>query len=180
MKKICAKSQHGFTLMELVMVITIMGIMMGMAIPSFRNVLTSQELKNAAQAISNIIRYARSEAIHRSAQTKIIFDSEAGGVLFSIETDPFTQPGVFTEERTPFPPPKQLREPATIKIASFDKQTLYGGLEDNELLFAPNGSTSDSLICLVDENQRTYSIGIVGLTGQVLIWDHKAETLYED
>ena len=180
MKNKHARAQHGFTLMELVMVITLMGIMMGMAIPSFRNVLTSQELKNASQAIGNIIRYARSEAIQRSAQTKILLDSEAGGILFSIEIDPFMQPGIFEEQRTPFPSPKQLREPATIKIASFEKQSLYGGLEENELLFSPNGSTSDALLTLVDETQRVYTVGVVGLTGQVLIWDHKVETLYED
>ncbi len=172
--------QQGFTLMELVMVITLMGVMMGMAIPSFRNLMSSQELKNAAQGISNIIRYARSEAIQRSAQTKVVFDAEAGGLLFSVETDPFLQPGVFTEERTPFPVPKQLREPAAIKIASFEKQSLYGGLEENELLFSPDGSTSDALLVLVDETQRAYTVGVVGLTGQVLIWNRKVETLYED
>ncbi|MBI1390846.1 MAG: prepilin-type N-terminal cleavage/methylation domain-containing protein [bacterium] len=177
-----AASRNGFTLMEMMMVIVIIGIMTGMMIPSFRNVLDGQALKNTAQGVANLVRYARSESIQQSAETKLVFDSETGQVVFSIESDPFNQAGVFTEQRTPFPPPEELIR-GKVKIASILKSNLFGGLEENELDFRPNGSSSDALIQIVEadkENPRVYTVGVVGLTGQTLIWDHAVENLYAE
>ncbi|HXK94990.1 MAG TPA: hypothetical protein PKV38_15055, partial [bacterium] len=65
------------------------------------------------------------------------------------------------------------------KAALIEKRTLFGTLEENELTFQPNGSTSDTFIYLVDDRERVYTIGIIGLTGQVLVWDHAVESFYD-
>lgn len=173
-------SKRGFTLFELVMVITIMGIMTGMALPSFRNVMQGRALQDTAQSIANILRYARSESIQRSAVSIVRFDAESGLIEFAIESNPLQQPGSFEARPMPFPPPKSLQEPATVKIAGIEKAELFAASPENEIRFTPSGSTSDTLITLVDPNQRVYTVGIVGLTGQVLIWDRPVESLYEE
>jgi len=54
---------RGFSLIELTIVITIMGIMFAIGIPNYLTYRRSQELKGAAQNIASQIRLARATAI---------------------------------------------------------------------------------------------------------------------
>ncbi|HOJ61228.1 MAG TPA: prepilin-type N-terminal cleavage/methylation domain-containing protein [bacterium] len=171
------KAPGGFTLVELMLVITLMGIMLGMLVPNFSPLMQGMTLKHASQAVAQILRYARGVAVERSAVTKITFDPETGNIRLSSEADPVNFPGVFQEEALPVAYPREYR--AKVKAALIEKRTLFGTLEENELTFQPNGSTSDTFIYLVDDRERVYTIGIIGLTGQVLVWDHAVESFYD-
>ena len=68
MKKIrCA----GFTLTELMITITIVGIVASMAVPSFSKMLERNRLKEAAHSLKNDILFARTEAIKRSQNVTV-------------------------------------------------------------------------------------------------------------
>lgn len=61
----------GFTLVEIMVVLTILGVMMGIGIPSFRNFIGSQRAKSASYELVTALMLARSEAIKRNGDVTI-------------------------------------------------------------------------------------------------------------
>lgn len=55
--------QNGFTLIELMITITIMGILMSIAAPSFQSVILGARLSSTSNAMVSALQLARSEAI---------------------------------------------------------------------------------------------------------------------
>jgi type IV fimbrial biogenesis protein FimT len=56
----------GFTLVELLITITIAAILLAIGIPSFKSFTANQQVKNATFDLSSMLRFARSEAIKRN------------------------------------------------------------------------------------------------------------------
>jgi type IV fimbrial biogenesis protein FimT len=60
-----ARLQHGFTIIEILLVIVIMGIMATIAAPSFVTFTSGQKVKTASFDVYAALMFARSEAIKR-------------------------------------------------------------------------------------------------------------------
>ena len=60
------KGRKGFTLIELMIVITILAILLTLGIPSFRELIAAQRVRTAASAMYESLLIARSEAIKRN------------------------------------------------------------------------------------------------------------------
>jgi type IV fimbrial biogenesis protein FimT len=58
---------EGFSLIELLVGITIMGILLVMGVPSFKNWIQNAQIRTATEAIQNGLEMARSEAVRRNA-----------------------------------------------------------------------------------------------------------------
>lgn len=71
------RMSRGFTLIELMVVITIAGVMLGIGVPSFKSFIAGQRVKTAAGDFSTAAIYARSEAIKRNAEVGLV--AAAGG-----------------------------------------------------------------------------------------------------
>jgi len=65
--------QRGFTLVEVLISITILGILIMMAMPAFGEWLQSQQLRAGAEASLNGLQVARAEAIRRNLRVQIVF-----------------------------------------------------------------------------------------------------------
>lgn len=57
--------EHGFTLLELMATITVLGVLLAMAIPSFQEMIERNKVTSAANNLLSSILLARSEAIKR-------------------------------------------------------------------------------------------------------------------
>ncbi len=65
------RRQQGFTLIEVLIVIVIMGIMLTIAVPSFRSFTANQRVKTASFEFYAALSFARSEAIKRRASVTV-------------------------------------------------------------------------------------------------------------
>jgi type IV fimbrial biogenesis protein FimT len=63
---------HGFTLIEILIVIVIAGVLATLAAPSFREYIFNQKIRNASFDLIASLSYARSEAITRNAAVDIV------------------------------------------------------------------------------------------------------------
>lgn len=61
----CAHA-HGFTLIELLVVVTVLAILLTVGIPSFRETIISNRIKNASFDVYSSLIQARSEAVTRN------------------------------------------------------------------------------------------------------------------
>lgn len=64
-------SQRGFTLIEMMVTLTVLAIMLGLGVPSFRNFIAGQKVKSASHDLMTALVLARSEAIKRNAEVTI-------------------------------------------------------------------------------------------------------------
>lgn len=78
---------RGFSLLELMITITVMAILLAIAVPSFRDVIHRNEVSSASNALLASVSYARSEAITRGQLVSIcpgdkIAGCTSGGKVF--------------------------------------------------------------------------------------------------
>ena len=72
--------QSGFTIVELMIVLAIVGILITVAIPSFRDQMERRRLIGAAELVYEQLSYAKSEALKRQEPICAKFTSTAFGI----------------------------------------------------------------------------------------------------
>ncbi len=77
-------NQKGFSFIEVVMVMVIIGIVCTMAVPSMTGMMKSYRLKSAANDLASTLQLARMTAISQNANSVINFDT-ANQILFGVQ-----------------------------------------------------------------------------------------------
>ena len=71
------RKASGFTMVELMIVITVLGISLALAIPSYQDIVQKRAATNAAEQVATFLRVARSEAVKRNINISATFDNTA-------------------------------------------------------------------------------------------------------
>jgi prepilin-type N-terminal cleavage/methylation domain-containing protein len=160
----------GFSLMELIIVLTILVLSVSLVTSSMSNLSRTIELKAAAKKVSGILRYYRSEAINKGLVYQVLFDSESRAV--KVQSVSLAKPAD--------------EEEANEKKGGEGAKTLYGlpeGVQMKELDFTspeypcdlpavefyPNGGSNGGSVLLNSQERKGYRIKIHFLTGAVEI-----------
>jgi type II secretion system protein H len=85
------RDNFGFTLIELVVVLTIITIALGMAAPSLRGWSDGAKLRDAADQFIATTQYARNQAVLSASEIRITFDSSSTAYALERRTGTTTE-----------------------------------------------------------------------------------------
>lgn len=91
-KKIPPSSNSGFTILEVIIIIVIIGIIFAIAYPSWLNFIERQRLNKAQNQLYLALQSAKSNALKEKMTWQVSFREQAGVVQWAIHT---AQEGVF-------------------------------------------------------------------------------------
>jgi type IV fimbrial biogenesis protein FimT len=78
--------QTGFTLIESMVVLAVVSVTAGIAVPSFQKASERRQLEGAAAQLATDIRHARSSAVALSSSVRVSFQQVAGGSCYLLHT----------------------------------------------------------------------------------------------
>jgi len=146
---------HGFTMVELLVVLFLLGLMMALTIPAFTKTLRSLKAKSTVRKIVSALKYARSEAVFKQVPQIVHFDRDNN--LFWLGKDR----KVSASEDI-----KVVKLPPEIYIKDLERMDRARDSESNSIWFYSDGSSSSGIITVVDrEIEKSYRISVDFFTG---------------
>jgi general secretion pathway protein H len=142
---------RGVTLLELLIVLSIMAIVAAMVVPIFGGGVSTSELKGAARQVAAGLRLARSEALATRRETGVVLDLERR--MFQVERDG-----------------REHSLPPAIELKLFTAESDLVSDKVGAIRFFPDGGSNGGRVTLA-VGERKYNVDVDWLTGRVAILD---------
>lgn len=159
---------RGFTLIELVIVLVLLSLSVALVTPSLSRFYKRVELKTAAQKISGILRYFRSESIQKGKIHQVVFDADLREVrVRALEAE---EKGEALKEREePKSPEKRYPLPGGVQMKEMKIPSPETPSDLPVIEFYPNGGSNGGSLLLEMQDQKGFRIKVHFLTGMVEI-----------
>jgi general secretion pathway protein H len=141
----------GVTMLELLIVLSIMAVVAALVLPLFGGGVSTSELKGAARELAAGLRLARSDALATRQETRVTLDLEHR--TFQIERDARTH-----------------TLPRQIELKLFTAQSDLVAETSGAIRFFPDGGSNGGRVTLA-AGERKYDVDVDWLTGRVAILD---------
>ena len=151
--------QSGFTLMEVMVVIGIVGIISAIAIPNFIGRLPDYRLRSATRDIVSCMQEAKLRAVKENAQVVVIFNQNTESYVSFIDTVPAGGNWAVDGTETIV---KQVTLPSGIDIQSNPLTTSYTYGFNNRGLSANAGGTIQMI-----NNKSNYTRVVINFAGNI-------------
>jgi general secretion pathway protein H len=145
------KSSRGFTMIELVAVILVIGLVAALAPPMFSSGVTAAEHRAATRQVAQVLRYARTEAVAKRMDV---------GVEFDLEARTYQLPGA--RKKSNIPDGVELLLTTTVAETKDEKHA--------SVRFYPDGGSTGGRVTL-KYKEREFRVDIDWLTGRIAIDD---------
>jgi type IV fimbrial biogenesis protein FimT len=81
---VISRAQHGFSLIEMMISITVLAILVALGIPSYQQWMVNTKIKGASESIQNGLRFARNEAAQRGTNVRFELTSATSGADWTV------------------------------------------------------------------------------------------------
>jgi len=78
------RKQGGVTLIELMVAISVLGVLLALAVPSFSRMIQDGQNRTAAESLLNGLQMARAEALRRNTQVRFSLTDQDGKVAWTV------------------------------------------------------------------------------------------------
>ena len=187
-------SAHGFTMMELLLVMAIIAVLSAISMPALKGFASTRRLKASAQTVRNLLVFARDMAITERTGHLVVLDLDRGQCwLASSETFNPQEPlaSVLTEGTTLrqnttaaetvqqgltrtggiLGVPQALEQQVTLEavITNHNGQTAHANSGVEYVYFSPTASSEDTQIYLRNRQNRVMSVTVEAASGRVSV-----------
>lgn len=154
-------NKRGFTLLELMVVFTILFFSLLIVYPSIHHIQQSIEMRATVKKISSYLRYYQTEAINKGKVFIVSLESHSRTIrVFSVES--FSEEGAIERKLL-----KQITFPEGIIIKEVKVTSIRFPLEEPSIEFYPEGGCSGGFLVLSGPGDREFKILLDILTGSV-------------
>ena len=133
-------ARRGFTLIEVLVVVGIMGILMAVAYPSILNTMAVRNLENSSRQIQTYLQRTKLQAVDSKINHRVRFYQVDGNWVYEMErmqADLTTEPSTVSWVRVPGPPRKTISPRFEVTI------TLPVAGPDFAIEFSPVGAVAN-------------------------------------
>ncbi len=192
-----SQPQSGFTIMELLIVITLMGILSAVSMPTLKGFAATRRLKASAYTIRSLLTFARDMAITDRTTHLVVFDLDNGRCwLASSETfnpsNPLTSAltarnstvvtaaqnttngnpqATTTRSSGILGVPYLIEQNVTLiaMVSSHNGQTVQTDSGVGYIYFSPNATSEEALIYLQNSRNQLMSVAVEAASGRVSV-----------
>ena len=143
------RTASGFTLIEMLVVLTLIGLLVAVVIPIFGNGVSTTELKSDARAVAAGLRQARGQAIAQHGEALLMLD--LGAHSFTVPPDPRVH---------------KLAQQLELKLFTAQSDLVSDNV--GAIRFFADGGSNGGRITLAS-GERKFNVDIDWLTGRVAI-----------
>ena len=153
----------GFTLIELLLVMLIIAVLVGMAVPLLSRTYSSIKLESLALNMRKLMVYGREKAMSTGTRYRVSFDRDFDRYRLEAEGEAVTGVREFT--RLEGKPGRFNYVPEGISVSA----------DRNEILIYPDGTMDPVEIALTDRSGRSYVLEVLEGTGRVHVHEDSHE-----
>ncbi|MCB2154237.1 type II secretion system GspH family protein [bacterium] len=166
---------RAMTMIELMLVVTILGILMAVTLPKMSGTNRRAALQTTARDIAKLSAYARQSAISMQADTKLVFDKEQNQWWLELPEDEDNwrrREAKSDEESVHTLNPRIL-------FHEFSRSGEEIHDDPVEVSFRPNGSSTGLVILLATDKNATMTVEIEAATGRAEAYMGEPKTFAE-
>lgn len=171
LRAMSAQRQHGFNIIELMIGITVLGILLGIGVPSFTDMIRQNRLVDQTNGMVTALNYARSEALKRGFRVSVC---PGTGTACVGGTDWNAGLLVFTDDTGTTGTLDGSDVPLQSWPASTNGFVAGGGSSPASITFLPNGARAAAQIDIyksgcTGQNLRRINVAVTGRIGMTKV-----------